>query len=157
MTAPVCHISPSQSIEDKRRAQQQIQQVDGGTPKLPTIPVALNLPTAIAAIKKITQIINMLTGASDNVGLGNFNTRGDSGAAGTNGKAGQAGKEAGDKEPKNKKSRWVECNRTTEKVRVYQEDAATGERNEDNYVDIERINLLVMQDTVTGSLWTWKR
>ncbi len=156
MSAPVCHVSPSQTIEQKRRAQQNSQTT---TPVLPSVPKAVDLPSVIHAVTQLTKIVNMLTGATDNQGLGSFSTRGSDGsggAAGTSGKAGKAGQK-GEGDNKKQKGRWTECQRVVEKVRVFQEDAVTGERNEDNYVDIERINLLVMQDTVTGALWTWKR
>ncbi len=142
MNAPVCLISNDQTIEQKRR-----KQLDGSVPTLPTIPKATDLPSALRAIQQLTHIVNKLTGAADNIGLGNFNTRG-SGQSGSKNTPGKAGEKP---EEKGKKSRWIECERRTEIVRVYNEDDDT------QFVDIERINHLVMLDTVTGSRWTWNR
>ncbi len=50
-------------------------------------------------------------------------------------------------------SRWSEVRpqRTTKVVRIKQKT------NPNNYVDVEQIDGLVMQDQVTGDKWTWSR
>jgi len=52
-----------------------------------------------------------------------------------------------------KKAQWVEVDRQVEKVRVYQNNDKTSP----NYVDVEQINQLTMQDRRTGALWRWHR
>jgi hypothetical protein len=52
-----------------------------------------------------------------------------------------------------KKARWVERKRVTQRVRVYQNNDKTSK----NYVDVDQINGLVMQDRKTGALWNWNR
>lgn len=51
------------------------------------------------------------------------------------------------------KSDWVEVNRVTEKVRIYQNNDKTSP----NYVDVDRINSLTMAHRSTGQRWQWKR
>lgn len=56
-------------------------------------------------------------------------------------------------DPNKGSSQWFERSRVEEKVKVYQNnDPSTG-----NYVEIERINRLVMADRNTGQTWTWSR
>ncbi len=50
-----------------------------------------------------------------------------------------------------KTGRWVEQSRSVSTVRV------KNPKDPEQYVDVERINALVLRDTVTGELWTWKR
>jgi len=52
-----------------------------------------------------------------------------------------------------KKAQWVEVDRQVEKVRVYQNNDKTSP----NYVDVEQINQLTVQDRRTGALWRWHR
>jgi hypothetical protein len=44
---------------------------------------------------------------------------------------------------------YVETNRVTQTVRVYNPN------DKEQWVDVERINSLTMQDPVTGGLWQW--
>ncbi len=50
-----------------------------------------------------------------------------------------------------RKAVWVETGRVTELVRVFNPNDHT------QYVDVERINQLVMADKVTGQVWEWNR
>lgn len=52
-----------------------------------------------------------------------------------------------------KKTQWVEVNRVTNKVRVFQNNDPTSH----NWVDVEQINQLTMHDRKTGNLWKWDR
>lgn len=54
---------------------------------------------------------------------------------------------------KNRDPQWAEVDRQTHKVRVYQNNDKTSQ----NYVDVEQINSLTMQDRHTGALWRWNR
>lgn len=53
----------------------------------------------------------------------------------------------------NKRVQWVELSRQVEKVKIYQNNDTTS----DNWVEVEQINRLVMQDKNTGQTWEWKR
>jgi hypothetical protein len=55
--------------------------------------------------------------------------------------------------PKQAASQWTQQSVVTETVRVYQNNDKTS----DNWVDVERINKLVMVDNKTGQKWTWNR
>jgi hypothetical protein len=79
--------------------------------KIPFIPKATDLDSAIAAINKLIDIINT------------------------------------DSEPS---VRWLEKERSTQIVRV------TNPEDEDQWVDVERITRLVMEDQITGDLWVWE-
>lgn len=56
-------------------------------------------------------------------------------------------------QPDKKPAQWIEVNRQVQKVRVYQNNDKTSP----NYVDVEQINQLTMQDRKTGALWRWHR
>lgn len=56
-------------------------------------------------------------------------------------------------DPNKKPAQWIEVGRQTEKVRVYQNNDKTSP----NYVDVEQINQLTMQDKKTGAVWRWNR
>jgi hypothetical protein len=80
--------------------------------KIPFVPKATDLDSAI---KAINQIIDILVG-------------GDSGPT----------------------IRWLEKERATEIVRITNPD------DEDQWVDVERITMLLMEDQITGDLWLWE-
>lgn len=79
--------------------------------KIPFIPKATDLDSAIAAINKLIDIINT------------------------------------ESEPS---IRWLEKERTTDIVRITNPD------DESQWVDVERITRLVMEDQITGDLWIWE-
>lgn len=137
MSAPVCHISPDQTIENQRQKQR-----NGKATVLPTIPHATDLASALIAIQRLTQIVNQLTGALNSVVGSQTNDRSE--RTGPQGPAGKPGQPP-------KPPRWSEVSRATEKVRVY------NPTDRQQYVDIERINGFVMRDAVTGNTWEWKR
>jgi hypothetical protein len=80
--------------------------------KIPFIPKATDLDSAIAAINKLIDIINQ-DSAEPSI-------------------------------------RWLEKERSTQIVRV------TNPEDEDQWVDVERITRLVMEDQDTGDLWVWE-
>lgn len=101
-----------------------------GVVTLPAIPVATNLTSALMAINGIRQTLQIITQQiqRDN----GFNRKPD---------------------PNGKKSQWVEKNRTTSTVKIYQNnDPSTG-----NFVEVEQIDTLTMADKNTGQTWDWKR
>lgn len=55
------------------------------------------------------------------------------------------------KPDKDKKGTWIEQSRQTETVKVYNPDDRT------QFVEIERVNRLVMNNKDTGQRWTWDR
>jgi hypothetical protein len=119
---------------------------------LPAVPKAQDLPSALQAIQALTQIVMILSGqpppqnnvaAQQRVVQGTpvlrFFLPGPSGSAGPPGVGGS------------RRSNWVEAFRTTATVRVENPDDSS------QFVEIERINQLVMRDTVTGSTWEFNR
>ena len=121
--APVCHVSVDEVINQPT-----------GT-KLPSIPIATDLISALAAINAMRQVLMMLTGA----------LQGPPGLRGAQGQGGAAGAAA----KKTKVGRWNEANRTTATERVYNPN------DNSQYVDVQRINSLTMTDSVTGETWVW--
>lgn len=122
--APVCNISVNEVINQPPGV------------KLPSIPQATDLPSALSAIQAMTDMLNILVGNIPN-------TRGQPGRAG---QAGQPGKN-----PKNSIGRFTEVSgsRVTEKVKV------TNPQDSSQFVEVERINKVVMRDNVTGEQWIW--
>ena len=51
-----------------------------------------------------------------------------------------------------KRVQWVEQRRSKKKVKIYQNNDKTSE----NWVEVEQITTLVMQDKNTGQTWEWK-
>ncbi len=141
--APVCHVSVNQGIADQPRAA-----------RLPFVPAAVDLKSALEAIRALHMIIQLLTGqvpapsASGTQGLlggGGVTTQGNQGPKGNDGKDAKQPKEG----------RFVEdrTQRVTRKVRIFQNNDKTSE----NWVDIERINKVVWVDRVTGENIVWTR
>lgn len=101
-----------------------------GPVAIPAIPPATpNLASLVATVNAMRQVIIFITGQQ--------------GPAGPQGAAGGGAK--------TKPVRWTEESRSTEKVKIYNPDDNT------QFVEIERINKLTMQDGVTGESWTWSR
>lgn len=101
-----------------------------GVRSLPAIPVATDLTSAFAAINAMRLIIQTITNQNDRdngTQINNFQTRPD------------------------KNVTWVEDSRKTEKVKVYNPD------DDSQFIEVERINQLVMKDKNTGNKWTWNR
>jgi hypothetical protein len=112
---------------------QQPQQVQ---PPLPPLPIA-NSGNLVDTVNAIRQVVQQL-GSPATTPKGNNHS-------GTN--SGQSG----NKQSKQKTSRWVEQSRQTGKVRVYNPD------DHEQYVDVEQINQLTMRDQITGATWVWSR
>lgn len=116
MGAPVCNINaPAPSAEPN-------------SPRLPTIPVATDLASAIAAINALRQIVQALTNQIP------VNTLGRQGAVKT--------------QPSLKEQ---VSKRTTEMVRVF------NPQDKSQFVDVEQINHLQFQDASSGQTLVWDR
>ena|SRR5258708_5961759 len=116
--APICHIPPV---------------VPPSQPKpvaLPSIPLAHDLHSAIAAINAMRVTIMYLSGQrpAHNPQFTNNATS-----------------------KQDKPQRWTENARVVETVRVFNPN------DKSQYVDVERINQLTMKDGITGESWTWDR
>lgn len=103
-----------------------------GVKTFPTIPVATDLTSALMAVNALRRAVQLLTNQIDNRSTtNNFNTKPDP----------------------NQKPQWNEVERVVEKEKIYQNnDPSTG-----NFVEVERINRLVMQDKNSKQTWTWDR
>lgn len=95
---------------------------------MPSIPPATDLSSALQAIAALTQLVNQLSGRFPSNSGNNKNS-------------------------KQKVGRFQELKplRTVEKKRIF------NPQDKEQFVDVERINRLVFQDTVTGEQWTWTR
>lgn len=126
-TAPVCEGSHPENI-------------GAGTGiTLPSIPTAVDLPSALAAINALAMGFRLLTNQTKTAprsmqpGHGVTNS-------------------VKSKNPgTNKQGRWNESARTTQVVRVTNPEDAT------QFVDVKQINSLTMKDSQTGEQWQWKR
>lgn len=97
---------------------------------LPAIPIATDLQSALAAINAMRLIIQKITNQNqDDNGtqINNFQMKPD------------------------KSTTWAEDSRKTETVKVYNPD------DHSQFIEVERINQLVMKDKTTGNKWTWNR
>ncbi len=110
------------------------------TPQLPSIPIATDLTSALAAINALRNAFNLLAGIRPQYVV--YPARqGVPGVAGAPGKQGKAPKPA----------RVRELSRKTKVVRVH------NPKDKTQYVDIRRIEQLIMKDRVTGEQWVWNR
>lgn len=118
MAAPVCHIPPVPPATTQPT----------GT-RLPSIPAATDLSSALRAIAAMRQAIQQLSNqiTKDNGVINGF------------------------RQDRNQGATWTEDSRVTETVRV------TNPQDENQYVDVERINSLSMKNRDTGQTWKWKR
>jgi hypothetical protein len=119
MAAPVCHVSKDQVISQPAPKTQ------------PSIPLATDLASALAAIGALKKIVENLTQPQpqNNTGGNGFKTTNNPPPNGT----------------------WQQQSRTTEKVKI------TNPSDPSQFVEIERINALTMVDTTTGNTWKWNR
>lgn len=98
---------------------------------LPNIPPAgPTIDSLVATVNALRQNLIFITGR-----------QGPQGPQGGQGAAAKKGPPA----------RWTENVRVTETVRIYDPN------DKETFVDVERINQLVMNDQVTGEKWTWDR
>ncbi len=145
--APVCHVSTgSQVIQQPRPT------------LLPSVPVAVDLPSALAAIAALKLLIQQISGQQSVAGprglpglpgLRGFDGLGGGGFSTAPGDKGQKGDNA------SKPSRWSEdkSQRVTQKKRIFQDNDKTS----DNWVDISQINRVVWVDSVNGERIVWTR
>lgn len=125
--APICHVPVPTPIDQPSGVQN------------PSIPIATDLQSAIAAINAMRLIL---------MRLANLMPRFD--GAGGGGRGGGS-KQPSKQDPKKKTGRWNEVNRVTRVEKV------TNPEDKEQFVEVERMQELVMQDSITGEQWIWKR
>jgi hypothetical protein len=104
---------------------------------LPAIPVPEpNFPSVVNTLVAMKQAIEQLSGQNNNV------------KGGSNGFQIKNNKKQQKKPPQ---GRWVETNRVTAPVRIF------NPTDQSQYVDVLRINQLTFTDNVTGETWIWNR
>lgn len=128
MVAPVCNVNVPQPV------------VQPSPPALPAIPVATNLATAIQAINVMRQAINTM---NNNIPPNNQNNQ-NTNINGFTTKQNQ-------QQNTPQKSSFVQVSVVKNTVRITNPD------NPDQYVDVEQITGLTMQNPVTGQSWTWSQ
>ena len=126
--APVCNVNVPQPV------------VQPSPPALPAIPVATNLATAIQAINVMRQTINTM---NNNIPPNNQNNQ-NTNINGFTTKQNQ-------QQNTPQKSGFVQVSVVKNTVRITNPD------NPDQYVDVEQITGLTMQNPVTGQSWTWSQ
>lgn len=98
-----------------------------GPNNLPSIPPAVpTIASLTDTVNRMRQVIMILTGQQ-----------------GTQGPRGPAGKD------NNAKAKWSEVSRTVETVKIHNPN------DKSQFIEVERINKLVMGDSSTGQTWTW--
>ena len=103
--------------------------------KLPAIPQATDLNSALQAIQAMTDMLQILTGQT-------VNTRGPTGRQGAPGQPG--------KNNQNKVGRFTEISRAVEEVKMTSDDGSVT-------FTFKQINSLTLRDNITGETWQWKR
>ena len=126
--APVCNVNGPQPV------------VQPSPQALPAIPVATNLATAIQAINVMRQAINTM---NNNIPPNNQNNQ-NTNINGFTTKQNQ-------QQNTPQKSSFVQVSVVKNTVRITNPD------NPDQYVDVEQITGLTMQNPVTGQSWTWSQ
>jgi hypothetical protein len=115
---------------------EEIGQPDPKT--LPNIPIATDLSSALTALNAMRQWMYSMRGG---------NGSGDGGTG-----SGRGGRVGGKKEdPQKKIGRWNEISRTKEKKKIFNPE------DKEQWVEVERINSLTFQDSLTKEQWIWKR
>lgn len=137
-SAPVCHISPPVVIKQPPAVQ---------FPAIPPI-VGLNNQNNLANIlNAMRQFLQILAGEMAYLQtLRNAAMNPPTRPATSGSNQGAQSKQ----NPSEKKPRWIEQSRQTVKQRI------TNPADSSQYVDVERITHLTMQDGITGDSWTWK-
>ena len=136
--APSCFVSVNETINQPPGV------------KLPSIPQATNLASALSAINAMTQLLNLLTGQTVQQ-----SSRGQPGRAGSQGKQGKPGDPAKpnkNTDQQNKTGRWQEVpgSRVTQEIKMTSDDGSVT-------FTFNQINKVVLEDSVTGELWSWSR
>ena len=119
--------------------------------RLPSVPQAQDLPSAIQAINNLNMIVQVLSGQNPPSFKNNLTENffvDPSGGQGI-----QRGNQGGRPGSPAKKPRWVEdrASRVTETVKVTNPD------DKSQFVMVERINYIRWSDTVTGQTLEWRR
>lgn len=125
--APICHVPVPTPIDQPEGIQN------------PSIPIATDLQSALAAINAMRLILMRLANLQPR-----FDGRGGGGRGG-------GSKQPSKQDPKKKIGRWNEISRKTSKVKVF------NPQDKEQFVEVERINQLIMKDTITGEQWIWNR
>lgn len=113
VTAPVCAVSANETIQQPKPVQ------------YPSIPVATDLPSAIAAINAMRQVVQKLSGGFTTSSSGKKNT------------------------PAPPQTTFTEISRATKTVRI------TNPNDPTQFIDVERISSLTLKDSQTGETWGW--
>jgi hypothetical protein len=121
--APACNISVNETINQPPGV------------RLPNIPPATDLNSALSAIQALSQMVGLLSGQVVD----------QRGPPGQQGAAGQPGKNN-----QNKVGRWQEVNRAVQEVTMDSTDGSVT-------FTFKQINQLTLKDTITGELWVWQR
>ena len=104
----------------------------------PFIPIATDLQSALAAINAMRMIL---------MRIANLQPRFDGSGSGGRGRVQQPSKQQKNPKP----GRWNEINRVTKKEKVYNPE------DREQFVEVERMNRLVMEDSITKEQWIWSR
>ena len=118
--------------------------------RLPSIPQANDLQSALSAIGAMRELLNLLTGQTVQQ-----RNQGQPGRAGQQGKAGKPGDPAKpnkNQDQQNKTGRWQEVpgSRVTQQVTMDSTDGSVT-------FTFNQINRVLLQDSVTGETWLWQR
>lgn len=104
-----------------------------GVRNLPAVPIAQpNLESLVNAVNALRQVVNILSGQQSVDGANGFSNSFSTTKPKTDGT-------------------WIEEKRVTQTVKVYNPDDRT------QYIEVERINGLVMRNKDTKQTWVWKR
>ena len=125
MGAPICTTTPTPASQTF------------ASPLVNSIPVASDLPSAIAAVNALRQVINGMFGA---------NTQGNGGNSGT----GQAPLKPGGGFSV---SQFQQSNQTVTKVRIYDPN----DPSKQTYVDVNQVTSLTMTNPITKETWKWSQ
>lgn len=143
--APVCHIPGTEIIDQPTGA------------RIPNVPAATDLPSALRAIRVLTDIVRMLSGQLHRAPQGRvpgtsggLPYRGQDGGRGTDGNNGGSG-DGGGFRTQQKPPQWQEESRVEKKVKIF-----IGDSKED-FVEVSRIESLTMIDKGTKNRWKWNR
>lgn len=125
--APICHVPVPTPIDQPDGVQN------------PSIPIAVDFQSALAAINAMRLILMRLAALQPR-----FDGHGGGGRGG-------GPKQPSKQEPKKKQGRFNEVKRVTKKEKVY------NPQDKEQFVEVERMQELIMQDSITGEQWIWKR
>lgn len=132
MTAPVCRVQPKVVINQP-------------TPvKLATIaPAQNNLESVVRTLNQLIQEFMKLAGQALEREQAQINTLRSS--------VNQLARNARNQGPSDKNTRWTEIQRVTKKVKVTNPD------DDSQFVEVKRIQKLVLKDKVTGEEWVFNQ